>query len=229
MIKIGAITVGQSPRDDVTPDLTPILGSNVLLIEGGGLDGLSKEEILSMAPKEGDDVLVSRLNDHTSATFAERLILPRIQAQIERMEAEGVELIMMFCTGVFPDTIHSNVPLIYPCQLLERLVPLLTKQSHLIVVTPSPLQKNAAKVRWSQFVDKVEVISASPYEHLELLPTAAKEAASLPGDLILLDCIGFSSKMKEIFSKETGLPVILPRTLLARVVSEMTEQSTSTR
>lgn len=40
-VKIGAITVGQSPRVDVTPDLWPIFGPNVELIEAGGLDGLS--------------------------------------------------------------------------------------------------------------------------------------------------------------------------------------------
>lgn len=36
MIKIGAITVGQSPRTDVTMDIRPILGPDVELLEVGG-------------------------------------------------------------------------------------------------------------------------------------------------------------------------------------------------
>ena len=76
-VKIGAITVGQSPRVDVTPDLWPIFGPNVELIEAGGLDGLSREEIETFVPEDGDYVLVSRLKDGSSVTFAERYVLHR--------------------------------------------------------------------------------------------------------------------------------------------------------
>ena len=45
MKKIGAITVGQSPRVDLIPEIQPILGDSVEIIQAGALDGLSKEEI----------------------------------------------------------------------------------------------------------------------------------------------------------------------------------------
>ena len=44
MKKIGAITVGQSPRVDLIPEIQPILGDSVEIIQAGTLDGLSKEE-----------------------------------------------------------------------------------------------------------------------------------------------------------------------------------------
>ena len=44
-MKIGAITVGQAPRVDVTADIMDILGHRTELLERGGLDGLSREEI----------------------------------------------------------------------------------------------------------------------------------------------------------------------------------------
>lgn len=53
-MKIGAVTIGQSPRVDVTPDIMPIFGEQVELIQAGALDGLSREEIERMAPKEDD-------------------------------------------------------------------------------------------------------------------------------------------------------------------------------
>ena len=43
--KIGAITIGQSPRIDVIPEMQEILGENVIILEAGALDGLTKEEI----------------------------------------------------------------------------------------------------------------------------------------------------------------------------------------
>ena len=78
-MKIGAVTIGQSPRVDVTKDIMGIFGSSVELIQAGGLDGLTKEEIKAFAPEKDDYVLVSRLTDGSSVTFAERFILPRFR------------------------------------------------------------------------------------------------------------------------------------------------------
>ena len=53
MYKIGAVTIGQSPRSDVIADIRPILGSEVDVVEAGALDGLTKEEIAKLVPKRG--------------------------------------------------------------------------------------------------------------------------------------------------------------------------------
>lgn len=36
---LGAVTIGQAPRTDVTADIAPLLGPNVRVIEAGALDG----------------------------------------------------------------------------------------------------------------------------------------------------------------------------------------------
>ena len=87
-MKIGAITIGQAPRVDVTADIMDIFEGQAELVQAGGLDGLTKEEIAKFKPEEGDYVLVSRLTDGTSVTFAERYILPRLQEAIDRMEED---------------------------------------------------------------------------------------------------------------------------------------------
>ena len=63
MRKVGAITIGQAPRTDVTKDILPLLGEEVELIQAGGLDGLTREEIQAFAPGPDDYVLISRLQD----------------------------------------------------------------------------------------------------------------------------------------------------------------------
>ena len=40
----------------------------------------------------------------------------------------------------------------------------------------------------------------------------------------IMATISFTKEMKRMFAEVTGKPVILPRTLLARVVSEMTDR-----
>lgn len=223
-MKIGAITIGQAPRIDVTADILSIFDDSLELVQAGGLDGLSKEQIAAFAPGEDDYVLVSRLTDGTSVTFAERHILPRLQDAIDRMEEEGCALIMMFCTGSFPESLSTKtIPMIYPCELLNRLVPLMTKKSNIICMTPSPLQIEQCENKWRNFVKDVKSVAASPYGEWEDLEKAAEEIKDSDADLIVLDCIGYTQKMKEMFAEKTGKKVVLPRTLLARVVSELTD------
>ena len=222
-MKIGAITIGQAPRVDVTGDIMDIFQSKAELLQGGGLDGLTREEIESFKPEEGDYVLVSRLTDGSSVTFAERHILPRLQQRIYDLEAQGVKFIMFFCTGDFPDNFQSKVPLIFPCKILNRIVPLLTKTSNIITVTPSPLQVTQCEKKWNQYVNQVTSIPASPYGDWTSLEAAAYKIKNMDGDLVVLDCIGYTQEMKEMFAKITGKMIVLSRTILARVVSELTD------
>lgn len=223
-MKIGAVTIGQAPRVDVTADILRIFDDSLELVQAGGLDGLTREKIAEFAPGKDDYVLVSRLQDGSSVTFAERYILPRLQDAITKMEEEGCSLIMMFCTGSFPETLSTKkIPMIYPCELLNRLVPLMTKKSSIICMTPSPLQTEQCENKWRNYVKEVKTIAASPYGEWEALEQAAEEVKNMDADLIVLDCIGYTQKMKEMFAEKTGKKVVLPRTLLARVVSELTD------
>lgn len=222
-MKIGAITIGQAPRTDVTGDIMGIFNNKIELLQRGGLDGLTAAQIAEFKPESGDYVLVSRLTDGSSVTFAERFILPRLQECIRELEAEGVRLIMFFCTGDFPDSLTSQVPLVYPCDILNRVAPLLTRRSNIVTVTPSPLQVEQCEKKWARFVDRVKAVPASPYGPWEELERAAEKIAEMDADLVVLDCIGFTREMKNMFARKTGKLVVLPRTLLARVISELTD------
>lgn len=68
-MKIGAITIGQAPRVDVTADILSIFDDSLELLQAGGLDGLTREQIAEFAPGKEDYVLVSRLTDGSSVTL----------------------------------------------------------------------------------------------------------------------------------------------------------------
>ena len=89
-MKVGAITIGQSPRTDVVQELLPLMGEQVELIQAGALDGLTREDIQAFAPGPEDYTLISRLRDGSSVMFAERHILPQLQQCIDRLEEQGV-------------------------------------------------------------------------------------------------------------------------------------------
>ena len=71
MKKIGFITIGQSPRDDIMKDILPIIGDDIEILQKGALDNLSEEELEEIAPQSGDTVLVSSLRDGRSVSRSE--------------------------------------------------------------------------------------------------------------------------------------------------------------
>jgi len=223
MTKIGAITVGQSPRTDLMPDMEQIFMDSIEVIQMGGLDGLSREEIETMTPAGPDDhVLVSRLCDGTSVTFGESHVLPRMQACIDALEAQGVSLILFLCTGEFPEDFRSSVPLIFPNNILTSVVPAAMPGCRLAVFTPSAEQVEQVTAKWLRAkAGSVSIIPVSPYNGLEPVLEAASQIHAEEIDLIVMDCIGYTVEMKEQIHAMTGKPVVLPRTLVARVINEL--------
>ncbi|MCI8303885.1 MAG: AroM family protein [Lawsonibacter sp.] len=220
MKKLGLITIGQSPRTDITPDLEPILGPDVQLCQAGALDGITPQEAAALAPEEGDSVLISKLRDGSTVLLGEQRILPRLQQCIYSLEEQEAELILFLCTGSFPP-FQSHVPLIYPCVVLNGAVPALTGRSRIAVVAPKEEQRAQCMEKWQNFVQSVQVVCASPYGPPEELDQAAREASALDADLIVMDCMGYTTAMKERVRQLSGKPVVLSRTLAARAVAEL--------
>jgi protein AroM len=122
MKKIGTITIGQSPRVDIIPELRALLEPDCQIIEKGALDGLTKEQIAHLAPRTlYDEVLITPLTDGTSVTISDKAVIPRVQQCIQELEQEEVSAILLLCTGTFP-TFTSQVPLLVPEPLLYHFV-----------------------------------------------------------------------------------------------------------
>lgn len=125
----------------------------------------------------------------------------------------GVNLILFLCTGDFPAVFHSKVPLIFPCKVLNGLVPALSNRGKIAVVVPTPQHVDQTEKKWNQYVKESIIIPASPYGSQDDLDAAARAAAKMDVDLVVMDCIGYNIGMKEQFQKLSGKRVILSRTL----------------
>ena len=220
--KIGAITIGQSPRIDVIPEMQEILGENVIILEAGALDGLTKKDIEKFQPDENDYVLVSRLNDGSHVKFGKSHVIPRLQNCINSLAEQGAELIIVICTGYFGNLLTSKVPLIYPQKILYSLVPNFSVNGKIGVIVPEEDQIDQMGKKWEETGLEVSAAAGSPYKGIEEVKKAAQKLETENVDVIVLDCIGYNKKMKQITEEITGKPVVLSRTMVARVASELT-------
>ncbi len=219
---IGLVTIGQSPRVDLTPDLEALWQGRYSLLERGALDDLTSEAIAKLEPNADETVLVSRLRDGNCARIAEERLIPLVQEAITQV-ARQAGAVFLLCTGEFPP-MDAAVPLFEPDRLLRNTVRGLIKPGQKLgVIVPEKDQQDDIVRRWAKYIDNPVITDyGSPYaKDTHLLAAAAQRLGQRQADLIVLDCLGYSQQMKDLVKAITKRPVIIPRTLVGRLVEEV--------
>lgn len=220
MKQIGMLTIGQSPRDDILPAMIEILGDGYEVVEAGALDDLTLEEIRQIEFRPDDLILVSRMRDGTEIKITKRLILPLMQKRIHELEERGVRLTVIMCTGKFPQ-FESKGIIVTPKEILKGVLKGALKRGRLGVVYPAEEQTQMAQSEFRREGIEIYADHFSPYEGDGELGHLAERLAEQDLDLILLNCFGFSNKVKQAVAKKTGKPVIQSNVLVAWVLKEL--------
>jgi len=218
--RIGMVTIGQSPRKDVVPEIRQIVGNDVDIVERGALDGLSKDEIKSLAPTSDDHVLVTVVRNGEPVIVGESRILPRLKDCVHELTNQ-CDLIALLCTERFQQLTSRRIMLV-PDVLVKGLVDGILGVGTLGVLTPSIDQKDQAFEKWRSPGRKVVVESASPYSEKDEITASAKKLTAFHPDLVVLDCIGYRFKARRKVENITGKPTILPRSIIAHTILELT-------
>ncbi len=222
MDRIGMVTVGQSPRDDLVPAMEQIFSRRVQVLQAGALDGLSSEEIRELCPLEGEVGIVARLRDGTHTLLSHAKILPRVQRCLDRVRADGAELVVILC-GADWSALRSDALIVNPGRVFPAIVSALAAGQKVGVIKPSLGQIEAARNQFAQHGIDAVVTAASPYTGPRRLIDVRKAAEVLRDagvDLVWMTCVGMDEPMRAIVGEVTGKPVILARSILARVIDE---------
>ena len=132
---MGIVTIGQSPRTDVVPDIAALLPPGTPVIERGALDDAGPADLARLAPVPGEDVLVSRMRDGTEVAMAEARLLPLVQDAVDHVTGRGVAVVAVLCTGTLP-RLRCPAPLLQPGPLVRSLVAAAASGARLGVVVP---------------------------------------------------------------------------------------------
>jgi protein AroM len=220
---VGLVTIGQSPRTDVAPDIARALPPGTRVIERGALDRIGPAGLAGLAPASGEDLLVTRLRDGTEVTLAEARLGPLLQDAVDDVTGQGAVIVAALCTGSLAG-IRCPRPLLMPGPLVRNLVAAVAPGSRLArlgVVVPAPDQAGPASDDWSATAGEILTLAASPYGPPAALAQAAATLAAWRPDLVVLDCLGFDGPMKQMVARAVGVPVVLPRTVLAGALAAL--------
>ena len=213
--RVAFVTIGQSPRTDVLPEILAETRTQFHVTERGALDGLDHAAIADLAPRPGEERLVSRLRDGTEVLLGKPAIDHRLHTILAELDAVGFHLLVLLCTGQFT-RFDLRTPFIEPQHTVDHFVQGLAYGAERIgIVLP-----NAAQIDEFHGIPGMatKAAGASPYQAGS--ETALREAgASLADtDIILMHCIGYTEAMRKVVKQAAKRPVLVSRQLVAHAI-----------
>jgi len=217
--KLGILTLGQSPRDDIIPTFESVLGEGVTYIQSGALDKLTPYEIEQITTNIENIGIETRLLSGES-------ILVRKESLIKNLTEKAIELdeecdkTVLLCSGRFPALKRSTPNLIQPIEYLHPLVKAAASDRCLCIVGPDS-DMAMAPYQWRDSAQKIVTAAASPYEQDKKLKNAAKIAKESGAELIFMDDMGFTEAQRLLIRETSGLTTINATSMFARIIEEL--------
>jgi protein AroM len=214
-VNVAFVTIGQSPRPDILPEILEHTRTKLSATERGALDGLSDDEIAALAPGPDELRLVTRLRDGREVLLGKPAIDRRLHAILAELDEGGFDLLVLLCTGQF-NQFRTRTALIEPQHTVDHFAQGLAYGATRIgIVVPDKSQVD----EFHGIPDIATTVAcASPY--LPGCDDALRKAGkALAGtDIIVMHCMGYTEAMRHTLKESTGRPVLVSRRLVASAI-----------
>lgn len=215
--RVAFVTVGQSPRVDMLPEILGAVHGAVEAVEFGVLDGLDPAEVAAMAPPPGQASLATRLRDGSEVVIGKHATGERLQALFDRLDAQGFDAIMLLCTGCFED-VGCRTLLIEAQRVVDAMVDALSPGCRELGVM-LPLARQVQEFHLHDGARRlIRATHYSPYSG-DRLDAAAAELADC--DLLVLHCMGYTEAMRARVAARVRRPVLLARRIVAAALQQI--------
>jgi protein AroM len=213
--RVAFVTIGQSPRDDVVPDIVAETRTRLEVTERGALDGLDDATIADLAPRPTEACLVSRLRDGREVLLGKPAMDRRLHTILAELDQDGFDLLVLLCTGQFT-RFSLRTPFIEPQHTVDHFVQGLAYGAPRIGI----LLPNKAQIDTFHGIPEVptKAASASPYLADPIAELRQAGATLADTDMIVMHCIGYSEAMRQVVQQVSGRPVLVSRRLVAHAI-----------
>lgn len=217
--KICIIPLGQSPRDDFVAPIAEAVGNNAEIMQRGAMDGLTAEEIMALERAPGDYMVGTNLPTGERVGFPKKHVLERMPGILKELEEKDVNLVSVCCTEVWPEYEFDGI-WVEVSRLIFHLVKALNIKGKAVVAFPQEDQREMVSERWENNPNLTFKVLPPKYTDEELQEFLNFLVEFKPA-YIVLDCFGFDQKLKDRIKGKVDCPVILPITVLANTLKEI--------
>ncbi|EHC62135.1 AroM protein [Salmonella enterica subsp. enterica serovar Inverness str. R8-3668] len=187
------------------------------------LGKMSREDVMAdYAVEPGDDPLLTLLNDNQIAHVSRQKVERDLQSVVEVLDKQGYDVIILMSTAAIKSMAARNSILLEPLRIIPPLVASIVDGHQVGVIVPVAELLAAQEKKW-QVLQMPPVYSlANPVHGSEQQLIDAGQALLDQGaDVIMLDCLGFHQRHRDILQQALDVPVLLSNVLIARLASEL--------
>ncbi|EAU2957003.1 AroM family protein [Salmonella enterica subsp. enterica serovar Worthington] len=219
---LAILTIGVVPMGEVLPLLTEYIDEQHIT-HHSLLGKMSREDVMAdYAVEPGDDPLLTLLNDNQIAHVSRQKVERDLQSVVEVLDNQGYDVIILMSTAAIKSMAARNSILLEPLRIIPPLVASIVDGHQVGVIVPVAELLAAQEKKW-QVLQMPPVYSlANPVHGSEQQLIDAGQALLDQGaDVIMLDCLGFHQRHRDILQQALDVPVLLSNVLIARLASEL--------
>lgn len=219
---LAILTIGVVPMSEVLPLLTEYIDEQHIT-HHSLLGKMSREDVMAdYAVEPGDDPLLTLLNDNQIAHVSRQKVERDLQSVVEVLDNQGYDVIILMSTAAIKSMAARNSILLEPLRIIPSLVASIVDGHQVGVIVPVAELLAAQEKKW-QVLQMPPVYSlANPVHGSEQQLIDAGQALLDQGaDVIMLDCLGFHQRHRDILQQALDVPVLLSNVLIARLASEL--------
>ncbi|HDW4109074.1 TPA: AroM family protein [Salmonella enterica subsp. enterica serovar Typhi] len=219
---LAILTIGVVPMSEVLPLLTEYIDEQHIT-HHSLLGKMSREDVMAdYAVEPGDDLLLTLLNDNQIAHVSRQKVERDLQSVVEVLDNQGYDVIILMSTAAIKSMAARNSILLEPLRIIPPLVASIVDGHQVGAIVPVAELLAAQEKKW-QVLQMPPVYSlANPVHGSEQQLIDAGQALLDQGaDVIMLDCLGFHQRHRDILQQALDVPVLLSNVLIARLASEL--------
>ncbi|EBJ9997545.1 AroM protein [Salmonella enterica] len=219
---LAILTIGVVPMSEVLPLLTEYIDEQHIT-HHSLLGKMSREDVMAdYAVEPGDDPLLTLLNDNQIAHVSRQKVERDLQSVVEVLDNQGYDVIILMSTAAIKSMAARSSILLEPLRIIPPLVASIVDGHQVGVIVPVAELLAAQEKKW-QVLQMPPVYSlANPVHGSEQQLIDAGQALLDQGaDVIMLDCLGFHQRHRDILQQALDVPVLLSNVLIARLASEL--------
>ncbi|TLV24040.1 AroM family protein [Klebsiella indica] len=216
------LTIGVVPVVEMLPLLTEhIREEQIVHISLSGK--MTREEVIQdYGAEAGEETLLILLSDKQIIPVSRHKVERDLRRIIAMLDKQNYDLILLMSTHPFGDFTANNAILLEPQRIIPPLVASIVDGHQVGVIVPVeeilPLQR-----------EKWRVLKNTPYYALanpvtgsdDDLLAAGRELIEQGADVLMMDCLCYHQKHRDVLQKALDIPVLLSNVLVSRLAAEL--------
>ena len=174
------------------------------------------------AVSPGDESLLTLLSDHQLAHVSRQKVERDLQSIVEVLDNQGFDVILLMSTASITRLAAHNSILLEPLRIIPPLVASIVEGHQVGVIVPVAELLLTQEQKWQVLQTPPVYAVANPIHGSEQqLIDAGKDLLEQGADVLMLDCLGFNQRHRDLLQKSLDVPVLLSNVLIARLASEL--------